>query len=103
MSARPSDDSVSRLQNPSARPRLPPIDRQQHRLGDELTGDARAIRPERVARGELLQTPARAHERKVRDVDRRDQQDEQHAAPQQLERRAHVAHHVGFERDTSLV
>ena len=75
-----------------------PDDRQQHRLGDELTGDARAIRPERVARGELLQTPARAHEGKIRDVDRRNQQDEQHAAPQQLERRAHVAHHVGFER-----
>ena len=75
-----------------------PGDRQQHRLGDELPDDARARRAERVTGGHLLEPSAGSDEREVRDVDRRNQQHEQHAAPEEVERRAHAAHHVGFER-----
>ena len=54
MSASPSDVSAPRLQNPSARPSASADERQQHRLGDELTDDARPGRAQRVTRGDLL-------------------------------------------------
>jgi hypothetical protein len=72
--------------------------RQQHGLRQELPRDAAPCRADGMTRGQLLHPPARAHERQVRDVHRRDQQHEQRATPQQVEHRLHVAHDVGGER-----
>ena len=51
----------------------------------------------RVARGELLHAAVRADEGEIGDVHRSDEHDEDHAAPEHLERRAHVADDVGLE------
>ena len=69
----------------------PSADERQHRrLGDELADDASPGGAKRVTRGDLLQSSARAREREIRDVHRGDEEQARDAAPEHLERRAHV-------------
>ena len=72
---------------------------QQRRFGDELPGDPAAAGADGAARCQFLHAPARPHERQVGDVDGGDQDDEEHAAPEEQQSGAHVAHEIGFERD----
>ena len=69
------------------------------RLGEQLPRDAAGTGAERVPGGQLLHAPAGAHQHEIGDVGGGNQQHEQHAAPQQMQRRAHVADDVRFERD----
>ncbi len=58
-------------------------------------------RAQGVACRELLETAARTDEHEIRDVRGGNQQHEQHAAPQQLKRGAHVPDDIRLERDES--
>ena len=79
-------------------PEEPAGQRQQQRLGEQLPRDPRVSGAERMARGELLHSSAGAHEDEIGDVGGGDEQHEQHAAPEQVQRPAHVADDIGFER-----
>ena len=72
-------------------------DHEERGFGNELLREAAARRADGVARGELLHAAVRADEGEVGDVHRRDEHDEDDAAPEHLERRAHVANDVGLE------
>ncbi len=78
-------------------------DREHDRLGDQLAHDPATAGAQRAAGGQFLHPAAGAHEREVGDVDGGNQQHEQDAAPEQLQRRPHVAHEVGIERDYDRV
>ena len=69
-------------------------ERQHQAFGDQLPRNPCARRSERQARRELLQPRARAHEDEVRDVHAANQQNEERAAPQQIQGRPHVADHI---------
>ena len=89
-----------RIHGPRAErePERSACERQDGRLGDELPDHPRAPRAERVARGELAHASVGAHQREVREVDGRDEQHEERAAPEQLQAGPHVPHEIGLER-----
>ena len=77
---------ATRHRNASARPTTPPRDRQEHALGQQLSGEAAAAGAERRPHRQFLLPRQRPRQQQVGDVGARDQQHESHRRAQHDER-----------------
>ena len=73
-------------------------DRQQQRLRQDLPAERRQAGAKGQPRRHLLHARARSYEHEVGDIHRANQQNEEHAGPQEEQRAADFAHEVGLKR-----
>ena len=74
-------------------------DRQHGCFRQQLPRQTPQVRADRVTRGQLARAAARAHDDEVRQVHAADDEHEQDAAPQKIERRLHVTNDVVLQED----